>query len=274
MLAEDTPGMQIRAVDELDVVDGAAWPGLVEQILAASTPVRVLEVSPEQGREVLVRLQVSTRSVLGSLARYCGGLVLDHGWLRILGGGSPVLPDLATVNGLTGPGSVAGLPGWLVVAYDVLGGRFAIDGGGLGIGAGQVGYWGPDSLTWVGLDGGHSAFLSWALSGGLDSFYASLRWPGWQEQVTHVGLGEGLSVYPPPFTALPAGHRPAGWSPPSRRAVPFPELLAFYDDAAAQVADLPEGAAISFGVEGYPAPPAGVPVEHRHVHHEGGEERP
>ena len=183
------------------------------------------------------------------MARYSGGLVLDHGWLRILGGGSPGLPDLATVNALTGPGSVAGLPGWLVVAYDVLGGRFAIDGGGLGIGAGQVGYWGPDSLTWVGLDGGHSAFLSWALSGGLDSFYASLRWPGWQEQVTRLGLGEGLSVYPPPFTALPTGHQP------SRLAVPFPELLAFYDDAAAQVADLPEGAAISFGVEGYPASP-------------------
>ena len=235
--------MQIRAVEELDVADGAAWPGLVEQILAAPTPVRVLAVSPEQGCEVLVRLQVSTRSVLGSLARYSGGLVLDHGWLRILGGGSPGLPDLVTVNGLTGPGGVAGSPGWLVVGYDVLGGRFAIDGGGLGIGAGQVGYWGPDSLTWVGLDGGHSTFLSWALSGGLDSFYASLRWPGWQEQVTRLGLGEGLSVYPPPFTALPAGHQP------SRRAVPFTELLAFYDDAAAQVADLPEGAEMRFRVD-------------------------
>jgi Protein of unknown function DUF2625 len=73
----------------------------VEQITTA----RVLPVAPEAGQAVLFRLQVTAGSTLGALALNCGGLLLDHGWLRILGGGTSELPDLATANGLGAPSS-------------------------------------------------------------------------------------------------------------------------------------------------------------------------
>mgnify|MGYP006138941707 CR=1 FL=1 len=41
---------------------------------------------------VLHRLQVTRRSTLGGLAADTGGLLVDHGWLRHLGGGSARLP--------------------------------------------------------------------------------------------------------------------------------------------------------------------------------------
>jgi Protein of unknown function DUF2625 len=49
------------------------------------------------------------------------------------------------------PTAASTSPGSLVVAEDVLGGRFAVDGGELGVEPGTVCYFGPDSLSWVDL---------------------------------------------------------------------------------------------------------------------------
>jgi hypothetical protein len=40
---------------------------------------------------------------------------------------------------------------------------------------GEVCYWGPDTLHWTGIGGGHAAFIAWALSDALTEFYSSLR---------------------------------------------------------------------------------------------------
>ncbi len=83
----------------------------------------------------------------------------------------------------------------------MLGGKFAIDGGALGVESGKVAYWAPDSLAWEGLGVGHSEFVQWALIGGrLAEFYANLRWDGWVEEVRAVGLDEAIAVYPPLWT--------------------------------------------------------------------------
>lgn len=210
--------------------DDGTWADLLGAVHGSSAGARLVPADPGRAAETLLRLQVTTRSVLGALAFHCGGLVVDHGWLRILGGGGGGLPDLAAANGLGAADAAPGPPAFLVVAFDVVGGRFAVDGGGLGIAAGEVCYWGPDSLSWTGLGAGHAAFVDWALDGqGLGEFYASLRWDGWEREVGDVPLSQGMSIYPPPFTA--EGRRPA-----SRRPVPFTELLEFYDDMARQLA--------------------------------------
>ena len=131
----------LRSPSELADVDEPAWPELAALIDAAPSPVVVLPVPVDQARAVLYRLQVTARSALGALALNCGGLLIDHGWLRVLGGGGDALPDLATVNDLGDPVQSQGPPSFLAVAYDALGGRFAIDGGGLGIQQGKVCYW-------------------------------------------------------------------------------------------------------------------------------------
>jgi hypothetical protein len=210
---------------------------------AAPLPVVVLPVPVEQAMAVLYRLQVTARSALGALALNCGGLLIDHGWLRVLGGGGVGLSDLATVNDLVDPAQSQGPPPLLTVAFDVLGGRFAIDGGGLGVQPGQVCYWGPDTLEWNGLGVGHSDFVAWALTDGPTEFYADLRWRNWSDEVDHLSPSEGISVYPPLFTA-----EAQPIDDTSRRAIPFDELLRGHQDMAAQLAALPDGAKLTFKV--------------------------
>ena len=124
----------------------------------------------------------------------------------------------------------------LLVAFDVLGGRFAVNGGRLSGKPGEVCYFGPDTLTWAPIGGGHEHFVTWAIAGGLDKFYRHLRWPGWEREVGVVSVGEGITVYPFPFTEQ--GHDLAS---ARRSVVPFSELLVMLDDLAQQVQALSEG---------------------------------
>src|SRR5690606_11825867 len=188
------PAMTVRTAAELAAVEDPAWPTLSRMLGRAGVEV---VPPPAWSLEVLYRLQVTVRSTLGALALHTGGVLVDGGWLRIIGGGGAGLPDLATVNGLGEPGPDSVAPAVLVVAYDVLGGTFAINGGGLPGPLGNVHYFAPDSLSWVDLGFGQAAFLEWAVSGGTTEFYAPVRWPGWYEEVGGVRLDEGLSLYPP-----------------------------------------------------------------------------
>lgn len=125
-----TAVIAIRPAGELAEVPDPAWPQWLELIRLAPVPVVVLPVARQAGLEVLFRLQVTARTMMGALALNSGGLLADHGWLRLLGGGTANPPDLAAVNGLGQPGA-SGPPPSLTVGFDVLDGRFAINGGGL-----------------------------------------------------------------------------------------------------------------------------------------------
>jgi hypothetical protein len=62
---------------------------------------------------------------MGALARHTGGLLVDDGRLRVLGGGDERgLPSLAQANGLPGDEQP---PAALMVGHDVLGGRFEVN---------------------------------------------------------------------------------------------------------------------------------------------------
>jgi hypothetical protein len=222
-------------------VDEPAWPGLTALIDAAPLSVVVLPVSPDRAKAVLYRLQVTSRSALGALTLNCGGLLIDHGWLRVLGGGGQGLPDVAAANDLAVPGLMHSSPSFLTVAFDVLGGRFAIDGGGLGIQQGQVCYWAPDTLEWSGLGVGHGEFVTWALTDGPTGFYADLRWRTWRHDVEPLSPSQGIAVYPPLFTAEA---RPVEGT--SREVVPFDELLRFHQDVESQLAATPDGEQFTF----------------------------
>ena len=231
----------LRTSAELADVSDPAWHRLRELVDQNATA-RVLPVVPEAGQAVLFRLQVTAGSTLGALALNCGGLLLDHGWLRILGGGTSELPDLASANGLGAPSSEQGPPGSMTVAYDVLGGIFAVNGGDLPGDLGEVHYWGPDTLDWTPIGSGHTSFVHWALSGGLQDFYQDLRWPGWVEETSSLRDDQGITVYPPLATA--EGQNVAA---ANRAPVPFTELLALNQDLARQLGLLPDGQ--SFHVE-------------------------
>jgi hypothetical protein len=227
----------VRSLAELRDVDDPVWPQLADAIHNCSSAT-IVPTPQADGEACLSALQVTARSTLGALALHAGAVRIDHGWLRILGAGAEGLPGLAAANGLDA-GTPPSPPQVLLVAFDVLGGRFAVDGGGLGGTPGEMHYWAPDSLAWTALGLGHSDFVLWSLGDGVADFYADMRWPGWEQEVEHVRLNEGLAIYPPLCTAE---SRPI--SSTSRRPVPWAELATYLDE----LATAPEGP-VQFRVE-------------------------
>lgn len=209
-----------RSADELLGVDSPAWPWLETLLADAVVDFKVLSADDTSKRNVLFRLQVTAASTLGAIASNCAAIAIDHGWVRILGAGANGIEDIATVNALGEPDHRAAPPGHLVIAYDVLGGVFAINHDDLPAEPGEVCYWGPDTLEWTPLGAGYTAFVEWLVRGGATEFYRELRWPGWEEEVAALSLDEGISVYPFLFTEEGRNIATA-----ARKAVPFRELL-------------------------------------------------
>lgn len=227
-----------RPLTELVGVPNPAWPALSETLGAASAPVDVLPVDRDAGERCLWMLQLPARTTLGALALHTGGVVVDHGWLRILGGGdgaSGPLPDIVTANGLTEP--VAADSPYLLAAVDVLGGRFVIKGRDASLPGktGEICYFGPDDLTWEPLGLRHAGWLDFVVSGQLADFYADLRWPGWEDEVSRVPLDSGLLVYP----FLGSAEARADLAATTRTVVPLGDLHELINNVADQVADLP-----------------------------------
>ncbi|MCX4515085.1 DUF2625 domain-containing protein [Streptomyces sp. NBC_01619] len=232
----------MRGIDELVNVDDPAWPELQGILRASSVPVQVLPGDINEGRRCLLQMQVTGRSMLGALALHTGGLLVDNGWLRVFGGGSGSvadgrLPSLAQVNRFPTDFD----PGWhpatgLVVGHDIVGGVFALNGGdpataGRPGAPGQMTYFAPDTLEWEAMEMGHSGWVSWLLSGRLETFYDGMRWPGWREETVALAVGQGLSVYP--FLWSEEAH--ADLAATSRRPVPMREVLGVAADFARQM---------------------------------------
>ncbi len=84
--------------------------------------VEVLAASALARGEALLETQVSVRSTLGAIVYETGGLLIDHGWLRILGSGHPRLPRTLPGWNRGRTGSSEGNSGFYLVADDVVGG--------------------------------------------------------------------------------------------------------------------------------------------------------
>ncbi len=228
--------MVVRTLNELVNRDEPALVTIRGWIRDAIRPVEVLAVEQARGEEALLALQVTTRSPLGALAYETGGLLVDGGYVRVLGGGGGrIKRGIDTWNGLPKPAPEQRLPGALLVGDDVMGGFFAVNGGGLNGEPGDVFYFAPDSLSWEDLEMGHSDWLRWLFVGDLDTFYEPFRWSGNRDECAEVGADEVLSVYPPLVFADGAiGDR-------SRRAVPIAEHWRLSMDLAAQLVDVGDG---------------------------------
>ncbi|CAB3817334.1 hypothetical protein LMG26691_00300 [Achromobacter animicus] len=179
----------MRPLNELINETEPALPLVHDWIAGAAIQCEILPPSPRND-DVLLALQVTTRSPMGAIAHGSGGLLLDGGWLRVLGSGHPRLPrDLAGWN-------AGRADGFLLVADDAAGGFFALNGGALGDDPGMLYYRAPDNLQWEALELGYSDFLQAMLAGRIEDFYAALRWPEWQAEVKALGPDQCFSFYP------------------------------------------------------------------------------
>jgi hypothetical protein len=204
-------------------------PEIVQRLLAEAPSCRLLPGDPQRATHALALLGATPDSLLGGLIAGCGGIVVDGGWLRILGSGGPDLRDGILEWNTAAPGFDPP-HGAVIVAHDVLGGFFAVNCGGLQGGIGSVHYLAPDTLQWQDLGLAHVSWLHWMVGGHLDGFYAQFRWPGWSEHLHMVAPDSGISIWPPLFSAGPT------ISERSRRVIPQRQLWAAHAPLREQLA--------------------------------------
>ena len=211
----------MRPIEQLIIDAESALPFVTDTV--QTHPGRCVMHPPSvSAADVLHRTQVTTRSPMGSIAYHTGGISVLDGWIRILGSGSPAIPR--------------SLPDWnhdrssgfYLVADDVFGGFFALDGGALGSGGGQVYYFSPRSLRWEPLDCSYTQFLPWACSD-FRSFYDDMTWPGCEHAISQLGPDRCFFFYPPLWTTE------AVLPPPEIRDIPVSEAWGFQMDVARQL---------------------------------------
>lgn len=212
-----------------------ALPALRAWIAAAPFDVEVLPAPEGAGARTLEALQVSTRSPLGALAFHTGGLLVDHGWLRILGSGGPRLPRALDLwNGL---GGERRCPQGLLVADDALGGFFAWFQE-----PRTVHYLAPDTAEWLDTRLGFGQWLGFCLTDRFTQFARDLRWEGWQAEVAAVEPARGLLVLPPLWSGGPP------LAQRTRAAVPVEELWSLAVETERTLRGMPNGARVALRV--------------------------
>jgi len=221
-----------RTLDEL-VSSDSAWPILLQLFSESPHDVRVVEADEAVRADALIAAQVTTHSMLGALVWNCAAVAIDYGWVRLVGAGVGDLEG-AHAEQLNDPEGDRVFDG-VVVAYDVLGGRFVIHGKGLDVPPGEVVYWAPDSLAWRSIGRGHSAMVDFLLSDRLADFYADLRWPGWEADVDPIAIDQGLTAYPFAWSAEGKGPNV------HRKPAPMAEVIGVAEHAASQLRGHPDG---------------------------------
>jgi len=154
-------------------------------------PAGVTKNSSKRGRNPRSRPSTSNKystsspdddpSALGAVAFETGGILIDHGWLRLLGSGHERMHEnLLSWNTKGQITAYRLLHGAWIIAHGVIGGFFALNGGAFSGELGTVYYFEPHILKWRGLGGTYSQLIAWALSGDLEQFYRDTRWPNWE----------------------------------------------------------------------------------------------
>lgn len=188
---------RFRSVDELINKEEPGWDLVKEWISNAKNKVEILPCDSLKAQDALYKIQVTTRSPMGAIIYSTGGILIDNGWIRILGSGcsqlSRSLPDWNKGKTIEVFGEN---PSFLLVADDVIGGFFAINGGGLGADIGKLYYFSPDNLNWEPLEVTYSDFLNFCFNGDLEDFYLGLRWNEWKKDVSKIKGDEAYSFYP------------------------------------------------------------------------------
>ena len=75
-------------------MEEVAWAEISSAIAEAPYPVQLLPPDATRAQAALALLGITPRSWLGAVVANTGGLLIDHGWLRVLGSGAAGLPDV------------------------------------------------------------------------------------------------------------------------------------------------------------------------------------
>jgi len=185
---------RMRPVEELINQTEPGWELVKQWIDSAKNKVEVLPCESMKAKESLYKIQVTTRSPMGAIIYSTGGILVDGGWIRILGSGHPklnrTLPDWNKGKSFNEFGESMR---FLLIADDAIGGLFAVNAGKFDQdNLGEVYYLAPETLEWESLDYTYSDFLNLCFNGDLDLFYKGFRWTNWKNDVSSL---DGNSVF-------------------------------------------------------------------------------
>lgn len=213
-----------RTVEELINRSDPGWVHVKSWIDSAKNKVEILPADTVQSKDALYNTQVTTRSPLGAIIFNTGGILVDNGWIRILGSGCnklnrsvPSWNKGKSYKEFIGEGA-----SFLLIAEDVLGGFFLQNGGALGNDIGKIYYFSPDNLEYEALDLSYTDFLLFCFNNDLDKFYEGYRWSGWQKEVATLKADEVFNFVPPLWTK-----EGKDFKTHSRKAVPVEEQFQF-----------------------------------------------
>jgi len=196
-----TAQTKMRSLDELINKVDPGWTFVKQWIDSAKNKVEILSVDTVNAKNVLYNTQVTTRSPMGAIIFMTGGLLIDNGWIRILGSGNSklnrTLPDWNKGKAFKDFGQPAP---FLLIADDALGGFFILNGGGLGKDLGKVYYFSPDNLEYEPLNLTYSDFLNFCFNNNLDEFYQGYRWTNWMDEVSDLSGDKIFNFFPPLWT--------------------------------------------------------------------------
>ena len=213
----------MKSLEELLNKDDPFFNVMKEWVSESKNHAEILPPSDDRAH-ILLNVQVTTHSILGSLIYHTGGVLIDHGWIRILGSGNTAFPrDVYSWNHNN---DGAGL---YLIADDAAGGFYAINGGAFSGEMNVIYYWAPDSMEWENLELKFSDFFGWLLSGDLDGFYEGIRWESWKEDINNISTDQCISFYPFLWT------KQGGCNTSHRGIVPIDEALALKNDLLSQL---------------------------------------
>lgn len=188
---------KMRTVEELINEKDSGWPYVKEWIDSAKNKVEILTVDNQKAKETLYKTQVTTRSPMGSIVYETGGLLIDNGWIRILGSGNEKLkrslPDWNLGKAYKDFGQQTP---FLLIADDAIGGFYILNGGGLGNDLGRVYYLAPDNLEFEPLNLTYTEFLNFCFNNDLEEFYKGYRWKDWKEDVSKLNGDNVFNFFP------------------------------------------------------------------------------
>ncbi|UKT62338.1 DUF2625 domain-containing protein [Pedobacter mucosus] len=188
---------KMQSVDELINKTDPAWPLVQKWIGSAKNKVEILPVDSSKAKDALYNAQVSTYSTLGSVIYNTGGIMVDNGWIRILGSGSERLnrsiPEWNKGKTIKEYGNK---PDYLLVADDAVGGFFAVNYGEFGSDLKNVYYLAPNSLNWEPLGAGYGEFILFCFDSDLSVFYKGLRWASWDQFIANLDGNKSYSFRP------------------------------------------------------------------------------
>ncbi|OPX41862.1 hypothetical protein CLHUN_42690 [Ruminiclostridium hungatei] len=186
----------MKSINEL-LSDDSAWVIIEQWISKANKPIEILEVNKSRAEKELVNLQITTKSPLGAIAYKTGGILFDNRWLRFLGAGNDNMErSLSSWNKMDINSKCTRLDGAMLIADDILGGFFALNGGAFEGKLGDVYYLAPETLKWESLNMPYTNFLNWAFTGDVFQFYKTFRWEKWEKEVSSISGDQCMLFYP------------------------------------------------------------------------------